>query len=109
MDAQFTGVRLEDPVLEIAGAKVKKDVDEVQEVGEVIEAEPDRARVQVDLLKGKPIDDDPEIVEEGHGHDHGPVVAEAAGRIEHERPLGVRTQPRRGRATRAACESTNTS
>uniref|UniRef100_A0A182FCK8 Uncharacterized protein n=1 Tax=Anopheles albimanus TaxID=7167 RepID=A0A182FCK8_ANOAL len=79
-------VRLQHTVLEVAGPEVEQYVDEVQEVGEVVKAEPHHDRLAVDLLEREPIDDDPEVVQERHRHHHRPVVAEAAGRIEHERP-----------------------
>lgn len=45
------------------------------------------------LLEGEPVDDDPEVVEEGEGDDHGPVVAEPAGGVEHEGPVRAGAQP----------------
>jgi hypothetical protein len=48
---------------------------------------PDDERVPSDLGEAEAEDDDPEVVEEGQGHDHGPVVAEPPGGIEHERPV----------------------
>lgn len=41
----------------------------------------------VDLLEGEPVDDDPEVVEEGEADDHGPVVAQPSRGIENERPV----------------------
>lgn len=40
----------------------------------------------VDLAEREPVDDHPEVVQERHGHDHVPVVAQLAGRVEYERP-----------------------
>lgn len=85
--AQLGGVGLQHAVLQVAGAKVEQDVDQVEKVGEVVEAEPDQQRLAVDLLEREAVDDDPEVVEERQRHDHRPVVAQAAGRIEHERPF----------------------
>lgn len=47
----------------------------------------------INLLKGEPVDYDPEVVEEGEGDHHGPVVTEAARRVEHEGPVWAGTQP----------------
>lgn len=43
-------------------------------------------------MKREPIDDDPEVVKEGQRHDHGPVVAETAGRVKHEGPMWAGSQ-----------------
>ena len=46
-----------------------------------------RSELTINFLEGGPVDDDPEIVQEGEGHHHGPVVTEAAGGIEHKGPV----------------------
>lgn len=84
---QLCRVGLQHAVLQIAGAEVKKDVDQVEKVGEVVEAKPHQQRLAVDLLERKAIDDDPEVVEKGQRHDHRPIIAETAGGIEHKRPF----------------------
>ena len=66
---------------------MEDDVQKVNDVHEVVEREPDEQSVQGDLSEAEPEDDDPEVVEEGQGDDHGPVVAESPGRIEHEWPV----------------------
>lgn len=80
--AQLQGVRLEHPILQVAGAEVKEYIDQIQEVGQVVQAEPDRDRAPVDLLEGEAVDYHPEVVQEGHGNHHGPVVAQPPRRIE---------------------------
>lgn len=47
----------------------------------------------VNLLESEPVDYDPEIVEEGEGNHHGPVVAQAASWVKHEGPVRAGTQP----------------
>lgn len=42
-------------------------------------------RLTVYFLEGKAVNDDPEIVEEGDGDDHRPIVAETSRRVEDER------------------------
>jgi len=63
---------------------VEDDVQKVDDVHEVVEREPDEQSVQGDLSEAEPEDDDPEVVEEGERHDHGPVVAKTAGWVEHK-------------------------
>lgn len=84
MGSQLFAVRLQDAVLQVAGPKVEQNIDQIQQIGHVVEAEPDDDRVCVDLLEREPIDDHPEIVQKGETDDHGPVVAQTTGRIEHE-------------------------
>lgn len=43
-------------------------------------------RLTVDFAEREPIYDHPEVVEECHGYDHVPVVAELSGGVEHKRP-----------------------
>ena len=45
-------------------------------------------KLTVDLLEGEPVDDDPEVVEEGQRDYHRPIVAESSRRIEDEGPVG---------------------
>lgn len=45
-----------------------------------------RGGLTVDFTEREAVDDDPKVVEERQGDDHVPVVAELAGRVEHERP-----------------------
>lgn len=53
------------------------------------------------FLKGEPIDDDPEVVKEGEGDDHRPIVTETSRGIEDEGPIrGTRTKTFRPRLTR---------
>ena len=73
--------------LQISCPEVEHNVQQVDEIHEVVEAEPDEDCVPGDLGEGEPEDDHPEVVEEGQGHHHRPVVAEAARRVEHERPV----------------------
>jgi hypothetical protein len=42
----------------------------------------------VNLLKSEAVNDDPEVIQEGKWHHHGPVVAEASSWVKHERPVG---------------------
>lgn len=77
---------------------MEKDVDQVEKVGKVVEAEPDQQRLAVDLLEREAVDDDPEVVEERQRHDHRPVVAETAGRIEYKSPFGRGLSMGRGSA-----------
>lgn len=46
----------------------------------------DRQPLTVDFAEREPIDDHPEVVQERHGHDHVPVVAQLASGVEHKRP-----------------------
>lgn len=48
--------------------------------------------ITINFLKGEPVDDDPQVVEEGERDYHGPVVAETASRIEHEGPVRAGAQ-----------------
>lgn len=60
-----------------------------------------RERLTVYFLKGEPIDDDPEVVKEGEGDDHRPIVTETSRGIEDEGPIrGTRTKTFRPRLTR---------
>jgi hypothetical protein len=70
---------------------MEDDVQQVNDVHEVIEREPDEQGVHGDLGEAEPKDDHPEVVEEGQGDDHGPVVAEPSGRVENERPVASGT------------------
>lgn len=45
------------------------------------------AKLTVDLLEGKPIDDHPEVVKKGKGNHHRPIVTETSRRIEDEGPV----------------------
>ncbi len=73
--------------LQVPGAEVHEDVEEVDEIHEVVQAEPDGQGLHGDLSEGEAEDDDPEVVEEGQRHHHGPVVAQPAGRVKHEGPV----------------------
>lgn len=58
-------------------------------------------KLTVYFLKGEPIDDDPEVVKEGEGNDHRPIVTETSRGIEDEGPIrGTRTKTFRPRLTR---------
>lgn len=60
-----------------------------------------KERLTVYFLKGEPIDDDPEVVKEGEGNDHRPIVTETSRGIEDEGPIrGTRTKTFRPRLTR---------
>ena len=72
--------------LKVSGAEVDGDVEDVEEIGEIVEREPDEEVGGADLVEGDAVDDDPKVVEIGEGHDEAPVVAEAPGRVEDEGP-----------------------
>ena len=63
------------PHLQVPGPEVEDDVQQVDEVHQVVEGEPDDDRLPRDLGEGEAEDDHPEVVEEGQGNDHRPVVA----------------------------------
>ena len=89
MDAQLGAVRLENAVLEVASPEVEGDVKDVDEVGEVVEGEPHRHVVLVDLLERESVDEDPEVVDEGDADHERPPVGEPAGRVEDECPFAA--------------------
>ena len=89
VDPQLHRVRLQDPVLQVAGPEVEGDVQHVQQVRRVVQREPHRQVLVVDLLEGEAVDDDPEVVEEGHADHAGPPVTQAAGRVEDEGPVAA--------------------
>lgn len=82
--AQLEGVRLEDPILQIARAKVKEYIDQIKEIRYIVQAKPDRNRTSIDLLEGEAVNYHPKVIEEGHGNNHGPIVAEPPRWIEDE-------------------------
>lgn len=47
-----------------------------------------QAEPTIYLLKGKSINDDPEVVKKGERDDHRPVIAQPSRRIKNERPVG---------------------
>ena len=66
-----------------------------------------RKGLTVDLLEGKPIDDDPEIVEEGKRDHHRPIVAKTSRRIEDKGPIrGSCSKTSRSRLARITSAST---
>ena len=87
MLAQFVGVGLQDAFVQVAGAEVEGNVQHVDQVAEIVKTEPHDQGIGGDLLEGKAVDEHPKVVEERQRDDHGPIVAEAAGRIEDERPF----------------------
>ena len=87
MDPQFRPVSLQYAVLEVPRSEMERNVHDVHEVGQVVEREPGDDVVAVDLLEGEPVDDHPEVVEEGHAHERRPPVTQTARRVEHERPV----------------------
>lgn len=93
---QLDTVRLQNALLQVACAKVDKDVEDVDEIGEVVEQEPSAPSLVVDLLECAPVDDGPEVVQECDAHYHGPVVAQTARRVENERPIAARFVMGRG-------------
>lgn len=54
MVAQLGRVRLQHAVLEVTRPEVHRDVQQVQNVRHVVQAEPHQQRVTVDFLKRKP-------------------------------------------------------
>jgi hypothetical protein len=66
---------------------MEDNVKHVNDVHEVVQREPDDQRLPGDLREAEPEDDDPEVVEEGQGNDHRPVVAQPPGGVEDERPV----------------------
>lgn len=100
--AQLQSVRLQHPVLQVSGAKVEQYIDQIQEVGQVVQTEPNGDRSPIDLLEGEAVDYHPEVVQEGHGHHHGPVVAQSPRRIKDEVQFPGRrccSNPLRGRSS----------
>ena len=87
--AQFAGVRLQHAFLQIARPEVEGNVQHVDQIAKVVETQPHHQRVAGDLLEGKAVDEHPEVVEEGQRDHHRPIVAQTAGRVEHERPLAT--------------------
>lgn len=81
---------MEDTFLEVASAKVDSDVQDVEEVGKIVECKPGNYGAFLDFLKSASVDDGPEVVEEGDADDKRPVVAQAAGRVKDERPVAAR-------------------
>lgn len=65
MYAQLRQVSLQHPVVKVTSAKVKDNVKDVDEVGQVVQREPeDQVRGSVDLVEGEAINDDPEVIDE---------------------------------------------
>ena len=89
---------MQDAVFQVARAEVEHDVEQVEEVGGVVQGEPHGHVVPVNLLEGKPVDDDPKVVEERHTDHAGPPVAQPSGRVEHERPVAAVSIGARGRS-----------
>ena len=89
MLSQFDTVCLEDTFLQVADPEVDRNVQDVDEVGHIVQGEPRGHSLLTDLLERAPIDDGPEVVEERHTHNHWPVVAETARRVKHKRPVAT--------------------
>ena len=89
MLSQFDTVCLEDTFLQVADPEVDRNVQDVDEVGHIVQGEPRGHSLLTDLLERAPIDDGPEVVEERHAHNHWPVVAQPARRVEDERPVAA--------------------
>lgn len=68
--AELHRVRLQHAFLQVPGSEVEPDVQRVQQVGQIVEGQPDANGGSVDLLEGEPVDHDPEVVEEGDAHHH---------------------------------------
>ena len=66
------------------------DVQQINQVHEVVQAEPDEQCVLVDFSKTETEDDHPKVVQKGQGDHYGPVVAETTRRVKHERPVTPR-------------------
>ena len=62
MLSHFRRVRLQNAIFEIAGAKMKEYIEDVEEVREVIETKPHEQCFSIDLLESESENDDPKIV-----------------------------------------------
>ena len=54
---------------------MEDNVEDVDDVHEVVQREPDDQGFPGDLGKAEPKDYDPEVVEKGQGNNHRPIVA----------------------------------
>jgi hypothetical protein len=62
-------VRLQHTLFQKACAKAEHDVAHVQEVGQIVEREPEVAILGVDLVEREAVNDYPEVVDEGQRDD----------------------------------------
>ena len=66
---------------------MENNIQQINQVHEVVKAEPDEQAVQCYLSKTEPENDHPKVVQKGKRHHHGPVVAQPSSGIEHKRPI----------------------
>lgn len=83
MAGQFFGVVDHEALLEVARAKLHSHVQEEDEVGEAVAAQPDGRRYLLELGHALSDDQRPEIVEDAAREHHEPVVVEVLVRIDH--------------------------
>ena len=89
VEGQLGGVRLQHAVLQVACPEVEGDVQDIEEVSQVVQAEPHRHVFSVNLLKSEAVNDHPEVVQERNTHDEGPPVGKAARGVKHEGPFAA--------------------
>ena len=73
---------------------MEHDVQQINQVHEVVQAEPNEQCFHGDFSKAEAEDDHPKVVQKGQGDHYGPVVAETTRRVKHERPVTPRKQPK---------------
>ena len=66
---------------------MEDDIEQIDEIHEIVEAEPDDDSFPINLGEREAEDDHPKVVQEGQWDDHGPVVTEPTRRIEDEGPM----------------------
>ena len=63
---------------------MKNNVQQIDQVHEVVQAEPNEQCVQGDFSKAESENNHPKVVQKGKRHHHGPVIAQPSRRIKHK-------------------------
>ena len=71
------------------------NIQQVDQIHEVVQTEPNEQSITGDFRKTKAENDDPKVVQKGKRYHHGPIITQPASRVEHKRQIASAKQIRK--------------
>ena len=68
------------------------NIQQVDQIHEVVQTEPNEQSITGDFRKTKAENDDPKVVQKGKRYHHGPIITQPASRVEHKRQIASANQ-----------------